>query len=118
MRISDWSSDVCSSDLLLDLGGQDQRWELLADPIGNDKQAVRIVDRTALRAAEKMRVDFVANASHELRTPLATLIGFIETLEGPAVEDADARRRLLRSEERRVGKVGVSTCMSRWSQSH
>src|SRR3546814_5128045 len=42
-----------------------------------------------------MRVDFVANASHELRTPLATLIGFIETLEGPAVEDADARRRLL-----------------------
>ncbi|API60904.1 hypothetical protein BSL82_02565 [Tardibacter chloracetimidivorans] len=80
---------------LLDLGGQDQRWELLADPIGNDKQAVRIVDRTALRAAEKMRVDFVANASHELRTPLATLIGFIETLEGPAVEDADARRRFL-----------------------
>src|SRR3546814_13424091 len=42
-----------------------------------------------------MRVDFVANASHELRTPLATLIGFIETLEGPAVEDADARRRFL-----------------------
>src|SRR3546814_12298483 len=80
---------------LLDLGGQDQRWELLADPIGNDKQAVRIVDRTALRAAEKMRVDFVANASHELRTPLATLIGFIETLEGPWVEDANPRRRFL-----------------------
>jgi two-component system phosphate regulon sensor histidine kinase PhoR len=79
---------------LLDLGGPEQRWELLADPLGH-KQVVRIVDRTPLRAAEKMRVDFVANASHELRTPLATLIGFIETLEGPAAEDADARHRFL-----------------------
>ena len=42
-----------------------------------------------------MRVDFVANASHELRTPLATLIGFIETLQGPAAEDEPARQRFL-----------------------
>jgi two-component system phosphate regulon sensor histidine kinase PhoR len=40
-------------------------------------------------------VDFVANASHELRTPLATLSGFIETLLGPAAEDAPARARFL-----------------------
>jgi two-component system, OmpR family, phosphate regulon sensor histidine kinase PhoR len=42
-----------------------------------------------------MRVDFVANASHELRTPLASLLGFIETLQGPARGDAAARERFL-----------------------
>src|SRR5439155_3316183 len=44
---------------------------------------------------EEMRADFVANASHELRTPLAALTGFIETLRGPAREDAAARERFL-----------------------
>jgi two-component system phosphate regulon sensor histidine kinase PhoR len=42
-----------------------------------------------------MRADFVANASHELRTPLATLLGFVETLRGPARDDAAARERFL-----------------------
>ena len=42
-----------------------------------------------------MRADFVANASHELRTPLASLSGFIETLQGPARDDAAARERFL-----------------------
>src|SRR3712207_7525325 len=42
-----------------------------------------------------MRADFVANASHELRTPLASLLGFIETLQGPAREDPEARERFL-----------------------
>ncbi len=42
-----------------------------------------------------MRADFVANASHELRTPLASLIGFIETLRGPARDDSAARDRFL-----------------------
>ena len=42
-----------------------------------------------------MRADFIANASHELRTPLTTLTGFIETLRGPAREDAEARERFL-----------------------
>ncbi|MEY9144420.1 signal transduction histidine kinase [Bradyrhizobium elkanii] len=42
-----------------------------------------------------MRADFVANASHELRTPLAALSGFIDTLQGPAREDARARERFL-----------------------
>jgi two-component system phosphate regulon sensor histidine kinase PhoR len=50
---------------------------------------------TAIRRAERMRADFVANVSHELRTPLATLIGFIETLRGAAREDAQARDRFL-----------------------
>jgi two-component system phosphate regulon sensor histidine kinase PhoR len=53
------------------------------------------VDLTAVKRSEQMRVDFVGNVSHELRTPLATLMGFIETLQGPAHEDADARDRFL-----------------------
>jgi two-component system phosphate regulon sensor histidine kinase PhoR len=56
---------------------------------------VVLVDRTRERAVERMRADFVANASHELRTPLASVIGFIETLRGPARDDAEARERFL-----------------------
>jgi len=52
-------------------------------------------DVTELKRAEQMRADFIANASHELRTPLATLTGFIETLRGPARDDAEARERFL-----------------------
>ena len=52
-------------------------------------------DITAERRSEQMRGDFVANASHELRTPLASLLGFIETLRGPARDDAEARERFL-----------------------
>jgi two-component system phosphate regulon sensor histidine kinase PhoR len=50
---------------------------------------------TEARRLERMRVDFVANVSHELRTPLASLVGFIETLLGPARDDAAARNRFL-----------------------
>ncbi len=54
-----------------------------------------ITDRTRERSLEKMRADFVANSSHELRTPLASLIGFIETLRGPAADDPQAQQRFL-----------------------
>lgn len=54
-----------------------------------------IYDLTKIKRVEKMRADFVANASHELRTPLAAIAGFIETLAGPAANDAEARRRFL-----------------------
>src|SRR5215470_4278947 len=62
-----------------------------------DRSLVLIVlhDTTALRRAERMRADFVANASHELKTPIAGIAGFIETLRGPAREDASARERFL-----------------------
>lgn len=52
-------------------------------------------DVTAFEQAGQMRRDFVANVSHELRTPLTALIGFIETLKGPAKDDATARARFL-----------------------
>jgi len=56
---------------------------------------VTLHDVTELKRAEQMRADFIANASHELRTPLATLTGFIETLRGPARDDAEAHERFL-----------------------
>ena len=52
-------------------------------------------DLTPLRRVEEMRADFIANASHELRTPLAALLGFVETLQGPARDDPAARDKFL-----------------------
>ncbi|HXT05930.1 MAG TPA: ATP-binding protein [Roseiarcus sp.] len=52
-------------------------------------------DLTEARRVERMRADFIANASHELRTPLASLLGFVETLQGPAQGDAKARDKFL-----------------------
>lgn len=52
-------------------------------------------DISETRRIDRMRTDFVANASHELRTPLASLRGFIETLQGPARNDARAQEKFL-----------------------
>ena len=60
-----------------------------------DLVMIRVEDLTEARRLERMRADFVANASHELRTPLAAVTGFIETLQGPARDDVEARRRFL-----------------------
>lgn len=68
----------------------------------------RFRDRTAERRIERMRIDFVANASHELRTPLAALLGFIETLQGPARNDLKAQERFLqimREQARRMSRL-------------
>ena len=50
---------------------------------------------TELKRVDALRTDFIANASHELRTPLASLVGFIDTLLGPAARDAAAREKFL-----------------------
>ena len=68
----------------------------LDPPLADGGRIVAVLsDRTRERAVERMRADFVANASHELRTPLASLIGFIDTLRGPAADDPPAQIRFL-----------------------
>ncbi|HEY1798076.1 MAG TPA: ATP-binding protein [Stellaceae bacterium] len=63
-------------------------------------------DITALKRAEQMRADFIANAGHELKTPLASLSGFIETLRGPARDDAVARERFLGIMQEQAERLG------------
>ncbi len=69
---------------------------------------VTLRDLTEIRRVERLRVDFIANASHELRTPLASLLGFIETLQGSARDDPKARDRFLaimRDQGRRMARL-------------
>src|SRR3546814_4132782 len=94
MRISDWSSDVCSSDLTVagDLrrGGGGPR-----------------------------RLRSPAQCRHHLSLPAAPAIRSRQLLVLDRIRRRPApRRRRARSEERRVGKECVSTCRSRWSPYH
>ncbi|WP_375392036.1 ATP-binding protein [uncultured Sphingomonas sp.] len=79
---------------LVGLGPVDQRWEMRVAALGEGRRLVQLIDQTGSYAAERMRVDFVANASHELRTPLSSILGFIETLE-EAGDDPATRARFL-----------------------
>lgn len=80
---------------LMGLGELGRPWELFIAPLPDGSRLVRLADQSQQRAAEQMRVDFVANASHELRTPLATLLGFLETLQDEEAVDAETRQRFV-----------------------
>jgi len=80
---------------------QDQRKQFAAHvesvelPQGGRGAMVALREETEQVMIERMRSDFVANASHEIRNPLAALVGFIETLQGPARNDPEAREAFL-----------------------
>jgi two-component system, OmpR family, phosphate regulon sensor histidine kinase PhoR len=81
---------------LAGIGQKNQLWDMRIQTMGPSQKIVHMADRSGTQAAEKMRVDFVANASHELLTPLAAIKGFIETLDDPAAgDDAATRSRFL-----------------------
>jgi two-component system, OmpR family, phosphate regulon sensor histidine kinase PhoR len=70
-------------------------YDVHASPVGRGFALLVLEDLTERRRLERMRVDFIANASHELRTPLASVLGFVETLRGPARNDPAAADRFL-----------------------
>src|SRR5690606_17445413 len=79
-------------------------------PIGENNNLFVILfrDQSEARRIDRMRADFIANASHELRTPLASISGFIETLRGPAKNDAKAHDQFLQimhSQTRRMARL-------------
>ena len=67
--------------------------------------ALILIDRSEAKEAEQMRVDFVANVSHELRTPLTSVLGFVETLKGPAGKDPDTRDKFLSIVENQASRM-------------
>lgn len=75
----------------------ERAYRVVASRIGNDTglYVLMFKDQSEARRIDRMRADFIANASHELRTPLASVAGFIETLRGPARDDAKARENFL-----------------------
>src|SRR3546814_19367306 len=103
MRISDWSSDVCSSDLTREL--------------------LRLLDGTRDRAAllaalaARMANDTALIPPGEPARPATWWREHLETQIDEGLAQV-VRLALLRSEERRVGKECVSTCRSRWSPYH
>src|SRR3546814_14772243 len=122
MRISDWSSDVCSSDLL-------------SKAIS---QAAPIPKLSGLREEAAVTSVAQSTAHHPIRE-LSSKMGAVVLDRRPGVEETIScgqhgdfqhlaiarmatdrlpKRSVIRSEARRVGKECVSTCRSRWSPDH
>src|SRR3546814_16127944 len=121
MRISDWSSDVCSSDLH-DGCHADQRIEcafadLLETLHAGEGSDCHLVGRSAkdggqlllnFLTRQPLKVD-LADADDKAIEPRLDIIG------RNAQRPGGRRDRLVRPEERRLGNECVSTCRSRWS---
>src|SRR3546814_12408335 len=106
MRISDWSSDVCSSDL--------------GHRLRRPGAAGRMSDGTADTGPGSADRDAGLHVACEIVKPPEDLRRKVSTSGGPDLERifARAERAMARSEARRVGKECVSTCRSRWSHYH
>src|SRR3546814_4359108 len=105
MRISDWSSDVCSSDLHLPgtIGGG------VGDDVADGRGLYGLIAVIADRDDVDARVAGIVVVQH---------IAYRHRLIAGLGERAGRQAEELRSEERRVGKGCVSTCRSRWSPYH
>lgn len=89
-------------------GARDTTWDVSVNGVMLSDGLTVVLnfqDQTALEDAGAMRRDFVANVSHEMRTPLTSLLGFIETLRGPARGDAAAMDRFLGIMEQEAGRM-------------
>src|SRR3546814_11101887 len=124
MRISDWSSDVCSSDLEPPLFLADTAE--IGSHVCDESQAIGIgesafePDMHFFGCTDELQ-DRVA--SLEIIIPVEEIVGIVSRQESlKAVRRTKSRVEISvgikRSEERRVGKEGVSTCRSRWSPYH
>jgi two-component system phosphate regulon sensor histidine kinase PhoR len=82
-------------------------FRVTAAAVGRDGGLFALVfkDQSETRRIDRMRADFIANASHELRTPLASISGFVETLRGPAKNDAAAREHFLKIMHDQTGRM-------------
>src|SRR3546814_17997266 len=131
MRISDWSSDVCSSDLLgyesahhgegrwngvaiLSRVGLDDVVDGFADDDGPDPEA-RLI--TATCGGVRVMSAYVPNGRALDHAHYQYKLRWLERPLGH-LDITAAPRQPVRSEDRRVGKGGVSTCRSRWSPEH
>src|SRR3546814_11247721 len=96
MRISDWSSDVCSSDLK-------------NKPECTEDQAASLVKAAHVRPGARA-------GAPRCRGYRQATAGYREPVHKFAPDAADSAAH--RSEERREGKGWVTTCRARWSRSH
>ena len=69
-------------------------------------------DKSSIEDASQMRRDFISNVSRELKIPLTPLIGFVETLQTVAKDDANARKQFFGNYEKRSSAHGSSDCRS------
>src|SRR3546814_11301659 len=110
MRISDWSSDVCSSDLILP-GHFHGRDVTVIDVF----EAVGKYEAGGCPLQELIELEKVACPGHGAcgGQYTANTMACVGEAIGLSLPNSN-----MRSEERRVGKGGVSTCRSRWSPYH
>src|SRR3546814_17869636 len=140
MRISDWSSDVCSSDLLARIDARRAKFARLIDadhrcgaPIGLGRSACHAADvrsrrskvktsaaaakeKIALKPASEMPKSDHCTASQRISG--AFMIESSVTGPPAPVAQVVTPSQKPRTEERRVGKECVSACRSRWSTNH
>src|SRR3546814_11871061 len=101
MRISDWSSDVCSSDLANSCARH-------ANSGSREAAAADVVFEQRTKSSDQLEAGKCANGAWLSESQCACI----------SVSSGKTQRSPCRSEERRVGKECVSTCRSRWSPYH